>query len=177
MKIQIKNRFNETVIFETDAESLGAAVIAAIAAKVNLYGANLGGANLYGANLYGAYLRSANLSTDELAKLLNQRTILPEGDLIVWKKVRATASSGETVLVKLKIPAAAKRVGGLVGRKCRAEYAEVLEGSGFSDWDRDIEYSPGRTVRPDQFDPNPLLECSNGIHFFITKAEAEAYSL
>ena len=41
MKIQIKNRFDGTTIFETDAESLGAAVVAAIAAKANLTGADL----------------------------------------------------------------------------------------------------------------------------------------
>ena len=31
------------------------------------------------------------------------------------------------------------------------------------------------TVKPDKFDPNPMEECSGGIHFFITKQEAIAY--
>ena len=31
-------------------------------------------------------------------------------------------------------------------------------------------------VKPDSYDPNPLLECSSGIHFFITKQEAEDYN-
>ena len=53
MKIQIKNRWDNSVIFETDAKSVGDAVAAAIKLKINLDGANLDGANLDGANLDG----------------------------------------------------------------------------------------------------------------------------
>lgn len=38
-----------------------------------------------------------------------------------------------------------------------------------------FHYKAGETVKPDSFDPNPLVECSYGIHFFITRSEAEAY--
>ena len=38
-----------------------------------------------------------------------------------------------------------------------------------------IDYSPGATVRPDSYDDNPLVECAPGIHFFLTKEEAEAW--
>ena len=34
-------------------------------------------------------------------------------------------------------------------------------------------YKPGEIVRPDKWDPNPLIECAPGIHFFITREEAE----
>jgi len=30
-------------------------------------------------------------------------------------------------------------------------------------------------VKPDSFDPDPRVECSHGIHFFMTRKEAEAY--
>jgi len=194
MKIKIKNRFNESIIFETDAESLGAAVIAAIAAKTYLYGANLSRADLSGAYLSGANLSRANLSranlsvadlsdadlsranlsradlsVADLSKLLSQRTILPAGDLIGWKKL-----AGGTIC-KLQIPANAKRIGGLIGRKCRAEFAVVLKGEGVSIHKKQFQYHAGETVRPDKFDDNPLVECSNGIHFFITKQEAKDY--
>jgi hypothetical protein len=148
MTIQIKNRFNQAVIFVSDGE-IGAAVTAAIAAKADLYGANLSGADLSG--------------------LLSQRTILPDGDIIGWKKLR------DGSICKLQIPTEAKRVGGLIGRKCRAERALVLEGSSGSRRDPSFEYLAGKTVEPDSYDPDPLVECSHGIHFFITKAEAEAY--
>jgi hypothetical protein len=89
--------------------------------------------------------------------------------LIGWKKL----SRG--VICKLRIPADAKRVGGLIGRKCRAEFAVVLEGCGRSQYGEGTEYRVGETVRPDSYDPNPLEECSHGIHFFITREEAEEH--
>ena len=183
MKIQIKNRFTSKSIFETDAESLEFAVIAALKAKADLSGADLSRANLIEADLNGADLSRANLSgadlsgadlsrTDlsgaDLLTLVNQRTILADGDIIGWKKLR------NNIICKLRIPADAKRVGGVVGRKCRAELADVIEGGGFS-IQNSIEYKVGNRVTPDNYDPNPLIECTNGIHFFITRQEAEAY--
>ena len=180
MKIQIKSRWDSAkILFETDAESLGVAIVAAIAANANLSGADLGGAylndadlsraDLSDADLSGADLSRANLSDANLKMLLAQRTILPDGDLIGWKKLQ------NDKLCKLQIPTAAKRVGGLVGRKCRAEYAIVLEGNGKA-IHNGMEYKQGETVKPDKFDPNPLIECSHGIHFFITKQEAQDYT-
>ena len=159
-KFQIKNRWTGGVIFETDAETIGGAVAAAIQAK-----ADLGEADLRGANLRDANLRDAQ----GWEHLLPIRTIVPEGELIGWKKL------SDGTICKLKIPAEAKRVGGLIGRKCRAEYAIVIEGSGVSSWDGVTKYAPGETVRPDSFDPDPRIECSHGIHFFITREEADAY--
>ena len=200
MKIKIVSRWNsETILFETDAENIGAAVAAAVAAKINLSGAYLSGANLSRANLSGAYLSGADLSGANLSganlsgadlsgaylsraylsgaylsgaylkKLLAVRTIVPDGDLIGWKKLC------DGVICKLQIPAKAKRVGGLIGRKCRAEFAVVLEGNGKSQHNG-MEYKVGETVKPDTYDPNPLVECSNGIHFFISKQEAIDYN-
>ena len=165
MKIQISNRYNGNVIFTTDAASLGAAVIAALARKANLSGADLSKANLSKANLSWANLSGADLST-----ILSQRTILEDGDIIGWKKLQGG------VICKLKIPAEARRVGGLIGRKCRAEYAEVLEGVGESYNDSTFTYKPGTRVTPSAFDPNPLVECAEGIHFFVTRQEAENYN-
>lgn len=145
----------------------------------NLYGADLRGANLYGANLYGADLRDADLRGADLrdtkdAELVIARTrILAEGDLIGWKKCR------NSVIVKLRIPAEARRSHAF-GRKCRAEYADVLEVIGaevaYSAHDNGrTEYRAGARVVPDSFDPDWRNECAPGIHFFITRAEAEAY--
>ena len=181
MKIQIKNRYTGAVIFETDAESVGCAVAAAIAAKANLRSANLRSANLYGADLRSADLRSANLRSANLCSanlygadnwehLLPSRTILAAGDLIGWKKLR----SG--VICKLRIPTEAKRVGGLIGRKCRAEFAIVLEGEGESQHEDGFIYKVGETVKPSKpFNDDPRIECASGIHFFITQEEAELY--
>ena len=67
MKIEIKNRFDLSVIFECEAESIKLAVELAIKQNADLSGANLSGANLSGANLYGANLSGANLSVADLS--------------------------------------------------------------------------------------------------------------
>jgi hypothetical protein len=145
---------------------------------VDLSGANLSGADLYGADLrcadlYGADLSGANLSGAKNVDLVIARTrILPDGDIIGWKKCKGD------VLVKLTIPADAKRSHGM-GRKCRAEFADVLEIIGaeeaFSSHNNTFSYRVGQRVTPDAFDLDWTNECSSGIHFFITRAEAEAY--
>ena len=137
-------------------------------AGVNLAGANLAGANLARANLAGAYLAGAKNADFAIA----QTRILPEGDLIGWKKCM------QDVIVKLRIPEAAKRSHAF-GRKCRAEYADVVEvigaDVGISKHDSSTEYRVGQRVIPDRFDENWAEDCSSGIHFFITRLEAEAY--
>ena len=130
--------------------------------SANLQNANLRDANLWGANLQNADLRDAKLPAF---------SILPAGDLIVWKKLQEG-------ICKLKIPTAAKRVNS-TGRKCRAEYAKVLElpkntQIGHATYDGTI-YRVGKIVRPNKYNPDFRVECSHGIHFFITRAEAEAY--
>jgi hypothetical protein len=135
----------------------------------NLSSADLSSADLSWANLSSADLRWADLSSADLQKLISIRTILPEGDLIGYKKLR------DGVVCKIQIPSDARRVGGLIGRKCRAEYAIVLEGEGTSQHDSNFTYKVGDTIKPDSYDENPMEECSNGVHFFITKEEAEAY--
>jgi hypothetical protein len=62
-KIIIRNRFDDSVIFEHECENntIKLTVEKAIKESADLYGADLYGANLRSANLYGANLRSANL--------------------------------------------------------------------------------------------------------------------
>ena len=142
--------------------------------RANLNGANLNGANLSRADLSGAYLRRAYLKDATGAELaIAQTRILPEGDLIGWKKCR------DGVIVKLRIPGEAKRSHAF-GRKCRAEYADVIEviGAefGLSLHDGETKYVAGERVTPDEFDENWQDECSHGVHFFISRIEAESYS-
>ena len=44
-----------------------------------------------------------------------------------------------------------------------------------SDRDENFAYNVGDRVTPDRFDPNPLDECSHGIHVFLTRMEAIEY--
>ena len=135
----------------------------------NLRSANLHYANLSYANLSGANLRDANLRDAHLPPF----QIPQEGELIVWKSLRGG-------LAKLRIPPAARRTASLVGRKCRAEFAEVLElptayEECASMQDQSIKYRLGEVVKPDSYNEDVRLECTNGIHFFLTREEAEAW--
>ena len=153
--------------------------------RSNLRGANLRGANLRGADLYGANLYGADLDDSTAA----QTVIVPEGQIIGWKKVRAVQGGFNIrgAIVKLLIPGDAKRCNA-TGRKCRASKALVLEittldNKPFEETDitfvsynnGSFEYKVGETVYPDSFDENRWDECSHGIHFFITRQEAVDY--
>ena len=130
------------------------------------------GAYLRDADLQGADLRGADLK-----QLSARNSIVADGDIIGWKKLRGN------LIAKLSIPAKAKRLNSIGSRKCRAEYAIVLaiyDGKkkvkeGYGMHDSTFLYTTGATVTPDSFDPDPRVECSNGIHFFITRLEAEEY--
>jgi hypothetical protein len=134
-----------------------------------LRGADLQEADLQGANLREANLRGANLRGADLPSITKSRlSILPEGELIGYKKL----SNG--VIAKLRIPANAKRSNS-TGRKCRCEFAEVLEGEGRSQYNIELEYTPGKIVRCNRWEEDWTVECGGGIHFFITKEEAKCY--
>ena len=153
------------VLFESSTETMMATVSEAVEARANLSGANLSGANLYGANLYGAL--NATLAQ-------SQTEIQPrEGEVIGWKKCR------NGVLVKLRVPPDAER-SNATGRKCRARCVEVLEvvgaETGVSIHDGETAYRKGETVSCDDWDPCRWNECSGGIHYFITRDEAEAFN-
>jgi len=151
-----------------------------------LQGADLRGANLHDADLQGAYLQGADLQGAYLQGAKNadlaiaMTRILPDGDLIGWKNASGT-------IIKLRIPAEAKRSHAF-GRKCRAEFAVDLghwnakgdalpaEHEAFTSvHGQKTLYRCGETIRPDSFDEDWTNECSHGVHFFITRLEAEAY--
>ena len=145
----------------------------------SLYGANLRGANLRGSDLQGANLQSANLqgaillcanlkSADLRDAILPHFQLVPEeGSFVGYKKVY----SGE--VITLSIPTFAKRTSSLVGRKCRASSVVVLKGSGKSD--RGGVYTEGKEYFPNAYDGDIRVECTSGVHFFITRKEAEEY--
>ena len=81
--------------------------------------------------------------------------------------------------MKVKIPAEAKRSHAF-GRKCRAEWVETLEIFGapcaVSSHDNKTEYVIGKKTHCDEWSEDWQTECAGGIHFFITRLEAEGYS-
>jgi len=156
----------------------GADLSGANLSGADLSGANLSRANLSGADLSGANLSGANLSGADLSRAnLPPTSIVPEaGAFTAFKKLKGG------IIATIEIPTEAKRIGGLAGRKCRASSAKVVALSdgaevGYSSYDPTFAYRVGETVTPNVFDDDVRVECSSGIHFFITKAEAETYDV
>jgi len=156
----------------------------------NLYGANLSGANLYGANLsranlYGADLSGADLSGANLKEVNNGTLVLArtqitpqEGAFVGWKKLEGD------IIARLVIPHDAHRFNSYGSRKCRASKVIVHElflngetytGTALDKYTGKTVYATGCEVLPDKFDEDKQVECSHGIHFFITREEAEDY--
>ena len=158
-----------------DANLLGANLSGADLSGANLRGADLWGADLWGADLSGTNLRGANLSgaeTDDKTRMSPYVIVPPAGRFTGYKKV-FDRKQNKNVVITVEIPAGAKRVSTPVGRKCRAEYVKVINGSGVSS--RGGIYKQGKIYRPDKYDPDWRIECSKGVHFFLTPEEAEAY--
>ena len=109
--------------------------------------------------------------------------VCPEEDAFIgWKKAEV---EGKKVIVKLEIPASAKR-SSATSRKCRCDKAKVreiynLDGAVakerkcYSRYDNSFIYEVGKTVKADDFDEDRWSECSRGIHFFINRQEAIDY--
>ena len=100
-----------------------------------------------------------------------------EGSFIGFKKCK------DNTIVKLLITEDALR-SSATSRKCRCSKAKVLEitdregnsiNSVSSKHDEKFVYEVGKIVEVKDFDSDRWNECSTGIHFFITKREAELY--
>lgn len=160
------------------ANLAGAYLVDAYLADANLAGANFADAYLVGAYLAGAYLAGANLADANLADAKNaelaiaRTRIVGEGSLIGWKKCL------NGVIVKMRIPEDAPRSHAF-GRKCRAGFVDVIEviGAefGVSQYDRTTTYRAGERVTCGNWCEDWQRECAGGIHFFITREEAEAH--
>ncbi len=102
-----------------------------------------------------------------------------EGSFIAWKKCR------DNRIVKLRIPGSAQRTGASV-YSCRVSEAVVLDirdeenepcEEAVSCADGDFIYRTGETVYPKEAFDSHLLEDGSGIHFFLTRTEAELYEI
>lgn len=155
--------------------------------RANLSGADLSGANLIdanlnnidlscadliGANLTGANLINANL-TDTKGPLIEYRKgkILTE-DIIGYKKCK------DDVIVTFKIPRGAI-VFSINGRKCRTNKVKVIDISGscraISVY-KYMSYYVGDEITVYDFNCQYNIECAEGIHFYMTREDAENYN-
>lgn len=123
----------------------------------------------------------ADLSGAINAEIALARTsIVPEsGAFEGWKKL----AGGH--IAHIRIAAKAQRCNAS-GRKCRASEAKVLaiytpEGKKTRERVASLHaatffYAAGAVVRVENFEPDRWRECSPGIHFYLTRIEAEMHT-
>lgn len=148
-------------------------------ARADLRNADLRDVDLRFADLCNAKLSGAKLD----GVIYDENTAFfalqcpEEGSFVGWKKCL------NDTIVKLLIPEDAKRSSATT-RKCRCDKARVLE-----IWDEngepiqearsgrspDFVYRVGEMVCVPDFDEDRWKECATGIHFFVTRREAELY--
>jgi len=172
----------------TGANLCGANLKGADFAQADLTGANLGGANLRNAYLILAYLQGANFIGADIksAKFSEYRCCPPIGAFHGWKYVRKAyhpsiihrsyRTMKKWAVIELEIPADAKRTSCLASRQCRASKVRVVSGSGYSPvmvGKKRIHYLQGLTIRADSWDSDIRTNYAHGIHFYMTKKEAE----
>ena len=159
----------------------------------NLSDANLSGANLKYANLSDADLRYANISDADLSDVnlplaeLRKGKVLTE-DIIGYKKCYVPIDSKlcdathgihryKTTIVTLLIPRGSI-VFSINGNKCRTNKAKVVAIDGakcaLANY-KYMSYYVGDEFTVYNFNCEYNKECAEGIHFFMTKEEAENY--
>ena len=149
-----------------DADLCGAGLRGTDLSDANLRYANLRGADLRGANLRGVELcgTEGNLMEYRRGKILSE-------NVIGYKKCR------DNVIVTLEIPRGAI-VFSINGTKCRTNKAKVLEIEGANraySQQKYVSYYVGDEITIYNFNCEYNVECAEGIHFFMTRKEAEEY--
>ena len=152
--------------------------------RANLRGANLCRADLRWANLRGANLCEANLCEADLCEADLYIACPEKGSFIAFKK-SGPDEGGNKYIIELEIPSEARRCSA-TSRKCRCDKALVLSITTLSGektdlmsirsgYDSSFIYEVGKLVEEPNFNENRWDECSEGIHFFITRQEAVDY--
>lgn len=166
----------------TGADLRGANLDKAILQWASLKDADLTGVTLKGADLRRADLRGANLSGITVSSNTEGYfSVCPsQGAFCGFKKARYNE---ECAIVKLIIPEDARRSSG-TGRTCRCDEAKVISiedshGNPVSEatslYDSSFIYRVGEMVMEPAFCEDRWNKCAEGIHFFITRMEAELY--
>ena len=163
-------RANLTCVNLTDANLFDANLFDAILTDTDLTCADLTGANLYGAKLYGANLTDTILDEKEQCR---KGVVLTE-PMTGYKKAY------EGKIITLEIPVGAK-VFSINNNKRRTNKVKVIDMQGETELssicDTDFKYHVGDEINIIDFDDNYNVECGEGIHFFLTRDEAENFKI
>lgn len=195
----------ESVIQRLDGEGrvLNSTVCTSVIDELRLLSNNLNAAS--DCRIVGCHISDmlpSNVPYSEQGLFATNQIVPSHGSFIGWKKACVTdpdAGYSQYILLKLYIPADAKRLNAVTTRKCRASRAKVLAAYEYTLENESgtyryrlqrykqpgsiqayhrggFSYTVGEYAVPDSFDDDVTNVCSNGIHFFITKEEALDYT-
>jgi hypothetical protein len=174
----------------TDANLTGAKLYGADLSGADLTGADLTGANLSGADLtcvelIGADLTGANLINSELEyanltdAILDEKEQCRKGVMLTEPMTGYKKAYGGKIIT-LEIPVGAK-VFSIHNDKRRTNKANVIDMQGETELssmhENNFKYHVGDEIDIIDFDENYNVECSTGIHFFLTREEAENFKI
>ena len=142
--------------------------------------------SFYKSNILCTGFENAEFVGDTLFEGANiQNTYLPQGlrnilGRILDKPIIGYKKTREGVVIKAEIPAGAI-VFSINGKKCRTNRAKIIDMQCYtmltSSHDSSFRYTLGQEIEILDFDPCYNHECAPGFHFFMTKKEAEDYSV
>ena len=151
----------------------------------DLSGAILSGADLSDADLTRADLSGADLINSELEYTNLTNTILDDKEqcrkgIVLTEPMIGYKKSGEGKIITLEIPIGAK-VFSINNDKRRTNKCKVIDMQGETElcsiYYADFKYHVGDEIEIKDFGENYNIECGVGIHFFLTRDEAENYLL
>jgi uncharacterized protein YjbI with pentapeptide repeats len=178
-------------LFFADLSSVdlfGADLTGADLTNVNLYHANLTDANLYNANLTDANLTHANLTDADLTgtyltyvdltdTILDEKEQCRKGIVLTEPMIGYKKARGGKIIT-LEMPIGSK-VFSIHNKKRRTNKVKVIDMQGEAELgsirDNSFKYHVGDEIEITDFDERYNVECSTGIHFFLTREEAEEY--
>ena len=139
----------------------------------NLTYADLTHANLTDADLTGTYLTFADL-TDTI---LDEKEQCRKG-IVLTEPMIGYKKSDENKIITLEMPIGSK-VFSINNNKRRTNKCKVINMQGetklCSKYDTNFKYHVGDEIEIKDFDDRYNVECGAGIHFFLTREEAEEY--
>ena len=150
----------------------------AILRRANLDGVNFSYSDLSGANLSGADLINSELEYADLTDtILDEKEQCRKG-IVLTESIAGYKKAYEDKIITLKIPIDAK-VFSINNNKRRTNKVKVIDMQGETELssihDNDFKYHVGDEIEITDFDERYNVECSTGIHFFLTREEAENY--
>ena len=133
----------------------------------------------------GTQLNNAVIEEETLSKIVQDNC--PPGSFVGFKKVKGVGAASGALIAEIEIPADAKRVNS-TSRQCRCDKAKVLslthlngapfEGEEAVGWIyQGITYRVGEMVSEKEFSDDRRTSQGKGIHFFLTREEAEKFGI